>query len=306
MKKNLFLIIIIILVVILGGIYFFSKEEEPVACTLDTKLCPDGSYVTRVPPTCDFAPCPKENLIQVETPQANEMISSPLIIKGRARGFWFFEASFPVKLLDEDGNLLGQTIAQAQDEWTTEDFVSFQAEIQFSPPSTSRGILVLEKDNPSGLPEHADELRMPILFSTKEIIQKRQVNLFYYNPERDKDELGNIKCSRDGLVAVERKMPASQTPIRDTISFLLEGRENLTESDIAQGITTEYPLEGFSLVEANLKENGTLILKFDDPLNKTSGGSCRVGILWFQVEATAKQFSEVQKVEFLPEELFQP
>lgn len=29
-----------------------------VACTQDAKVCPDGSYVSRQPPTCDFAPCP--------------------------------------------------------------------------------------------------------------------------------------------------------------------------------------------------------------------------------------------------------
>jgi len=33
--------------------------EEPVACTMDAKQCPDGSYVGRVPPKCDFAPCPE-------------------------------------------------------------------------------------------------------------------------------------------------------------------------------------------------------------------------------------------------------
>jgi hypothetical protein len=27
-------------------------------CTMDAKQCPDGSYVGRVPPSCDFAPCP--------------------------------------------------------------------------------------------------------------------------------------------------------------------------------------------------------------------------------------------------------
>ncbi|HVW66256.1 MAG TPA: hypothetical protein VHA78_00830 [Candidatus Peribacteraceae bacterium] len=29
-----------------------------VACTMEAKLCPDGSYVGRVPPSCNFAPCP--------------------------------------------------------------------------------------------------------------------------------------------------------------------------------------------------------------------------------------------------------
>ncbi len=29
-----------------------------VFCTQDAKLCPDGSYVGRVPPSCEFATCP--------------------------------------------------------------------------------------------------------------------------------------------------------------------------------------------------------------------------------------------------------
>jgi len=65
-------------------------------------------------------------------------------------------------------------------------------------------------------------------------------------------------------------------------------------------------LEGFSLKGVNLLEDGTLILEFNDLLNKTLGGSCRVGILWFQIQETVKQFPEVEKVQFLPEELFQP
>jgi len=134
---------------------------------------------------------------------------------------------------------------------------------------------------------------------------EKLIKLYYYNPQKDKDENGNIKCSRDGLVAVERKIPFSKTPIQDTINLLLRGKENLTEAEKAQGITTEYPLEGFSLKGASLKD-GVLALEFGDSLNKTVGGACRVGILWFQIEATAKQFPEVKEVRFLPEEIFQP
>jgi spore germination protein GerM len=134
---------------------------------------------------------------------------------------------------------------------------------------------------------------------------ERLIKLYYYNPEKDRDETGNTKCSRDGLVAVERKIPLSTTPIQDTIKLLLKGKENLTEDEKAQGITTEYPLEGFSLKSASVKD-GVLTLEFEDSQNKTVGGACRVGILWFQIEATAKQFSEVKEVRFLPEELFQP
>jgi putative hemolysin len=134
----------------------------------------------------------------------------------------------------------------------------------------------------------------------------QKVLLYYYNSEKDKDEAGNIKCSRDGLVAIERLIPVSQTPIKDTIELLLKGKEILTEEELAQGITTEFPLDGFKLKSVNLKNDGTLFLEFEDPLNKTVGGACRVGILWFQIEATAKQFPQVKKVKFLPETLFQP
>ncbi len=35
-----------------------QPSDNPVACAQDAKLCPDGSYVSRHPPTCDFDPCP--------------------------------------------------------------------------------------------------------------------------------------------------------------------------------------------------------------------------------------------------------
>lgn len=33
-------------------------HNQPVFCTMEAKICPDGSAVGRVPPSCDFAPCP--------------------------------------------------------------------------------------------------------------------------------------------------------------------------------------------------------------------------------------------------------
>jgi hypothetical protein len=32
--------------------------DEAVFCTMDALECPDGTYVGRIPPTCEFAPCP--------------------------------------------------------------------------------------------------------------------------------------------------------------------------------------------------------------------------------------------------------
>lgn len=35
-----------------------TLANQPVYCTQEAKLCPDGSYVGRVRPTCEFARCP--------------------------------------------------------------------------------------------------------------------------------------------------------------------------------------------------------------------------------------------------------
>ncbi|MEK7493945.1 MAG: Gmad2 immunoglobulin-like domain-containing protein, partial [Patescibacteria group bacterium] len=106
----------------------------------------------------------KANLIRVATPGPMEKIASPLTVKGEARGYWFFEASFPVRLRDGNGKEIAVGIAQAEKEWMTEEFVPFSATLTFTKPSTEKGTLVFQKDNPSGLPEHDDELRIPIIF----------------------------------------------------------------------------------------------------------------------------------------------
>jgi hypothetical protein len=41
-------------------------DDEAVFCTLDAKECPDGSWVGRVPPTCEFEACPGENNNETE------------------------------------------------------------------------------------------------------------------------------------------------------------------------------------------------------------------------------------------------
>ncbi|OGY59317.1 MAG: hypothetical protein A3F24_00190 [Candidatus Colwellbacteria bacterium RIFCSPHIGHO2_12_FULL_44_17] len=104
------------------------------------------------------------SLIVVETPQPNKLVTSPLFIEGRARGSWFFEASFPLRLFDGNGKEILVTPVQAQDEWMTEDFVPFSIQLTFEMPETDTGTLVFQKDNPSGLPEYDKQLEVPIRF----------------------------------------------------------------------------------------------------------------------------------------------
>jgi len=43
-----------------NGKTFIRKTNYPIVCTMEAKICPDGSYVGRVAPNCEFAPCPNE------------------------------------------------------------------------------------------------------------------------------------------------------------------------------------------------------------------------------------------------------
>lgn len=314
MKKTIISILIIIVLLIVAVIvYYLSRSEESpeiVINNFEECVAAGNPVMESYPRQCRIEggetftedignELEKTDLIIIDNPRPNQEIASPLLIQGQARGYWFFEASFPVKLYDGNNNLIAVGIAQAKSDWMTENFVPFEVELIFSPAETAKGVLILEKDNPSGLPENDDELRVPIYFSNN----KQTVSLFYYNPQNDyQDEINNVMCSRQGLVSVQREV-YSKDIIKNTIAELLKG--DLIEQEQSQGITTEYPLEGFSLSDYKL-ENGVLTLTFNDFNNQTVGGSCRVGILWFQIEATAKQFSQVENIRFLPEDIFQP
>lgn len=69
--KNAHITVITLVVLLVVAVFIFgtgkkaeaptpptSNEEEKVACTMDAKMCPDGSYVGRTGPKCEFAACP--------------------------------------------------------------------------------------------------------------------------------------------------------------------------------------------------------------------------------------------------------
>jgi hypothetical protein len=112
----------------------------------------------------------KSDLIRVNNLEPGTVVSSPLTVRGEARGTWYFEASFPVEIQDAEGNTLAQVPAQAQGEWMTEEFVPFEVTLDFIAPSSGPGQIVLHKDNPSGLPENEHDLVIPIMFGSESTV----------------------------------------------------------------------------------------------------------------------------------------
>lgn len=108
----------------------------------------------------------KDEMIDVATPHEGDVVSSPLTVRGEARGAWYFEAQFPVRLLDADGRVLASAPAHATGDWMTDQMVPFEATLTFDRPAAVTGTLVLEKDNPSDLPQNADSRSIPVRFGT--------------------------------------------------------------------------------------------------------------------------------------------
>jgi hypothetical protein len=51
----------IIAAIVMIFLLVIIQTPQPVACTEEAKVCPDGSAVGRGPPNCEFAPCPPES-----------------------------------------------------------------------------------------------------------------------------------------------------------------------------------------------------------------------------------------------------
>lgn len=174
MKK--FWILLAVLVVVAGVVGYYYNQQQKIKSISSFEECAAAGYpiMESYPLRCmtpdgrSFTQeignqLEKIDLITISNPRPNQTIQSPLKISGKARGTWFFEGSFPIKLLDDTGKLIAESHAEAQGEWMTEEFVQYEATLEFETQS-NKGALILEKDNPSGLPENADQLKIPVKF----------------------------------------------------------------------------------------------------------------------------------------------
>jgi hypothetical protein len=171
MNKYLQLLLLGVLVILV--LFFIPRPEPKAPLVKDFYTCKQAGGVisTGIPTTCtssdgqvyaeEEASLPE---VILDTPEFGELISSPLTVTGRARGFWFFEANIPVTLKDQDGKILAQQGFQADGEWMTTEYVEFSDTLTFPTPTTEFGVLIISKDNPSGLEEFDASFAVPVRF----------------------------------------------------------------------------------------------------------------------------------------------
>ena len=127
------------------------QDADPILCKM-----PDGRTFQE-----DETPQPD---VVLDSPHYGDLVKSPLTIVGKAKGTWFFEAQMPVTLKDDKGNVLFQGPAHAQGDWMTTDYVPFSITVPFDPGTAQYGVLIIEKDNPSDLPEFDSSFAIPVQF----------------------------------------------------------------------------------------------------------------------------------------------
>ncbi len=141
---------VIIFIALIGGCFYYLVSQDKIK---------------NLTPTINPTTTPKpDQQIFINEIKDGQKIQSPLVITGSAKGTWYFEASFPIKLIDQNGKLIATAIAQAQSDWMTTNFVPFKATLTFKKPTTSTGKLIFQKDNPSGLPQNSAQKEIDITF----------------------------------------------------------------------------------------------------------------------------------------------
>lgn len=228
--------------------------------------------------------------VKLTSPDLNSELSSPVAVEGEMPGTWFFEASAPIKILDANGKVLAQGPVQAQGDWMQTGPVQFKGTFSFT-PTTPTGVLVISKDNPSGLPENDQSVSFPLKFkvsgtSDTKPTSTMAVKVYFgnssYNPNAEDCNL---------VYPVSRTIPKTVAVGTAAIEQLLAGPTAKEKS--ADYYTSINP--GVKLKSLTIK-NGTAYADFDETLEQGVGGSCRTSSIISQIKTTLKQFSTVKDV----------
>jgi hypothetical protein len=296
-------ILIILAIIVVGAIAYLKFSSE------DTWLCENGAWVKHGQPSepMPIAGCgipqnenennninntnlnanntnaaPGEINVKVDSLKAGDTVTNPLTITGSART-WYFEASFPIKLLDETGKEIAATPAQAQGDWMTSDWVPFKAILNFTSAKDQKGTLVLMNDNPSGIPEKQEKFEIPVQIKATDTIA---VKVFFGSETKNP---GATDCKK--VFPVERQITKTTATAKASLEELLKGP---TQEELDQKYFTSIN-SGVKLQKITIKDS-IAYADFDETLEKAVGGSCRVAAIASQITETLKQFSSIKNV----------
>jgi len=144
-----------------AGVWYANEYDFSLPYVNSPKETPQQNGNTTLQPQATYHNATADKIV-VTTPLPGATVGNTFIVSGKARGGWYFEASFPIEVIDTSGMQIFLAPVQAQGEWMTAEFVPFTAQV--SVPASYKGpaTLVLRNDNPSGLLQNEASISIPI------------------------------------------------------------------------------------------------------------------------------------------------
>lgn len=161
--------LIIAMAAFIGGMWYANEYDValPIVNTpTETPTTTNGNNTgTHNPPPTSQVTYQNANAdkIVVNTPAPGATVPHTFTVVGKARGGWYFEASFPVEVRGAQNQILVQMPVQADGEWMTSEFVPFSEQVSVPQGYKGPATLILRNDNPSGLPENDASISIPIV-----------------------------------------------------------------------------------------------------------------------------------------------
>jgi len=281
MFKNLVLIVSIVLLSVILILFSYLLKEPDLCCrheicTKFSNICDDSKSVLHLRS--------EEGVrIYLENVKQGDEIELGYVIKGSVIGNWYFEGEFPVRVLNEQMEVVETLIAFAKDDWMTTERVPFELEVDFPLIADSYTVLRFEKSNPSGLKEHSDYADLQVLVKTDNKVL--EVKIYFPN-----EKMGSTSdCTL--VYPVDRTIPYTQAVGRVALQELFKG---LTQEEEEYGYFTNIN-EGVEIQSLTIS-NGIARVDLSEELEKEVGGSCRVTSIREQIGRTLKQFPTVDTV----------
>lgn len=160
--KILFIAFIVAIVAFAAGVWYTREYPATLTPVENTDITPTTpATTTSATPQATYINASADKIV-VTAPLPGTKVGNTFAVTGKARGGWYFEASFPLNVLSATNTLLKEMPVQAQGDWMTVEFVPFSTDVTIPAHYKGAATLVLKNDNPSGLPENEASISIPI------------------------------------------------------------------------------------------------------------------------------------------------
>ncbi|MDY0097022.1 MAG: GerMN domain-containing protein [Candidatus Dojkabacteria bacterium] len=287
MVKNIVLIFsILFLSIFLVGLAYILKNKD-ICCKYElckqlTTVCVEEDGKEQEEES------EKGDTIYLDGVKSGDVLSVEDEVLGRAPSSWYFEGTFPVRIFNQQGDEIASLFAVATEEWAQEGDVPFSLELHsnlIELDEESIVVMQFEKDNPSGLEENADYLKITV--TLKPVEEEKIITFKVFFPN---DEMSDMEdCTL--VYPIVREVPYTVAVGRAALEELFKGLAG-TEPD--NGYFTNIP-EGVKVQSLSI-EGGVARVDLSEELEEGVGGSCMVASITAQITETLKQFPTVDSV----------